>query len=86
MPLEHRGIYVSTTLMLVVFTTIGFGGLTEPMLTYTGMRVASQQSGTISPTSPSSASRSKDSLDDLQKLVDRGIQLSPIPRVNSDGN
>lgn len=86
MPLEHRGIYVSTTLMLVVFTTIGFGGLTEPMLTYTGMRVISQPSGANSPTSPTPSSRtSKDSLDDLQKLADRAIQLSPIVRVNSDG-
>lgn len=39
MPQEHRNLYVSTTLMIVIFTTIICGGLTEPMLTYTAMRV-----------------------------------------------
>lgn len=38
MPIEHRGVYVSTTLMIVIFTTIICGGLTEPMLSKMGMR------------------------------------------------
>jgi hypothetical protein len=38
MPLEHRQLYVSTTLLLVIFTTIICGGLTEPMLSKMGMR------------------------------------------------
>jgi hypothetical protein len=39
MPAEHRNLYVSTTLVIVIFTTIFCGGLTEPMLTQMGMRV-----------------------------------------------
>lgn len=38
MPQEHRSLYSSTTLLLVIFTTIFCGGLTEPMLTKMGMR------------------------------------------------
>jgi hypothetical protein len=38
MPMQNRDLYVSTTLSIVVFTTVVFGGLTEPILTYTGMR------------------------------------------------
>lgn len=38
MPKEHRSVYVSTTLMIVIFTTLICGGLTEPMLTHMGMR------------------------------------------------
>lgn len=38
MPLQHRDLYVSTTLSVVVFTTVVFGGLTEPILTKMGMR------------------------------------------------
>jgi sodium/hydrogen exchanger 8 len=38
MPREHRSIYVSTTLLIVIFTTVVCGGLTEPMLTSMGMR------------------------------------------------
>lgn len=38
MPIEHRSVYVSTTLMIVIFTTIICGGLTEPMLSRMGMR------------------------------------------------
>ncbi len=39
MPAEHRNLYVSTTLVIVIFTTIFCGGLTEPMLTQMGMRL-----------------------------------------------
>ena len=39
MPEEHRDLYVSTTLSIVIFTTIIIGGLTEPMLNYTRMRM-----------------------------------------------
>lgn len=39
MPAEHRNLYVSTTLVIVIFTTIFCGGLTEPMLTNMGMRL-----------------------------------------------
>jgi hypothetical protein len=46
MPLEHRNLYVSTTLMIVIFTTIFCGGLTEPMLTRMGMRVEKTEGST----------------------------------------
>jgi solute carrier family 9 (sodium/hydrogen exchanger), member 8 len=38
MPKEHRNIYVSTTLLIVIFTTVICGGMTEPILTHMGMR------------------------------------------------
>lgn len=38
-PGEHRDVYISTTLSIVVFTTVVFGGLTEPVLTRMGMRL-----------------------------------------------
>lgn len=44
MPREHRGIYVSTTLMIVIFTTVVCGGLTEPMMTSMGMRTGKNDS------------------------------------------
>jgi hypothetical protein len=45
LPGEHKEIYVSTTLGIVIFTTVVCGGLTEPMLNRMGMRVASGGSG-----------------------------------------
>ena len=39
MPAEHKELYVSTTLAIVISTTLICGGLTEPMLTKMGMRV-----------------------------------------------
>jgi hypothetical protein len=50
MPEEHRDLYVSTTLSIVIFTTIIIGGLTEPMLNYTRMRMIISEE--LSPTSP----------------------------------
>lgn len=41
MPGEHKDIYVTTTLSLVIFTTIVCGGLTERVLTKMGMKVVS---------------------------------------------
>ena len=38
MPGEHRDMYVSTTLSLVIFTTVVCGGLTAPMMSKMGMR------------------------------------------------
>jgi hypothetical protein len=38
MPVEHRQLYVSTTLVIVIFTTVICGGLTEPILSKMGMR------------------------------------------------
>lgn len=38
MPGEHRDMYVSTTLSIVIFTTIVCGGLTAPMMSKMGMR------------------------------------------------
>jgi hypothetical protein len=38
MPIEHRQLYVSTTLVIVIFTTVICGGLTEPILSKMGMR------------------------------------------------
>jgi hypothetical protein len=38
-PGEHKDVYVSSTLTIVIFTTVIFGGLTEPMLTRMSMRV-----------------------------------------------
>lgn len=40
MPGEHRDMYVSTTLSIVIFTTIVCGGLTAPMMSRMGMRIA----------------------------------------------
>lgn len=37
-PGEHKDVYISTTLFIVVFTTIIFGGLTEPLATYMDVR------------------------------------------------
>ena len=39
MPGEHRSLFKSTTLGIIVFTTMVCGGLTEPILTAAGMRV-----------------------------------------------
>jgi sodium/hydrogen exchanger 8 len=40
LPREHKEVYVSTTLAVVIFTTVVCGGLTEPMLSRMGMRNA----------------------------------------------
>ena len=40
MPGEHRDLYISTTLSIVIFTTVVCGGLTEPMLNRMGMRMS----------------------------------------------
>jgi hypothetical protein len=40
MPEAHADLYISTTLSIVLFTTIIVGGLTEPMIGYTGMRLS----------------------------------------------
>ena len=39
MPGEHKDLYISTTLAIVVFTTIVCGGLTEPFMNKMGMRL-----------------------------------------------
>lgn len=39
MPGEHKDLYVTTTLSLVIFTTIGLGGFTERVLSKMGMKV-----------------------------------------------
>ena len=41
MPGVHKGVYETTTLGVVIFTTVICGGLTEPMLGYMKMKVAS---------------------------------------------
>lgn len=46
MPEEHRDLYVSTTLSVVIFTTVIIGGLTEPMTNYTGMKIVNDESST----------------------------------------
>jgi hypothetical protein len=43
LPAEHKDVYVSTTLGIVIFTTLVCGGLTEPMLNRTGMRSAADK-------------------------------------------
>lgn len=43
LPAEHKDVYVSTTLGIVIFTTLVCGGLTEPMLNRTGMRTAADK-------------------------------------------
>jgi len=43
MPGEHRDLYSSTTLFIVIFTTVVCGGLTEPMLNHMGMRVTNDE-------------------------------------------
>ena len=40
MPGEHRDLYVSTTLSIVIFTTVVCGGLTAPLLSTMGLAVA----------------------------------------------
>lgn len=40
MPGEHKEIYISTTLAIVIFTTVVCGGLTEPMLNKMGMKLS----------------------------------------------
>ena len=40
MPGEHKDIYTSTTLAIVVISTFVLGGLTEPILSKMGMRVS----------------------------------------------
>lgn len=44
MPGEHKDLYTSTTLLIVVFTTVVCGGLTEPMLDLMGMKLATLSS------------------------------------------
>jgi NhaP-type Na+/H+ or K+/H+ antiporter len=39
MPGEHKDLYVTTTLSLVIITTIGLGGFTERVLSKMGMKV-----------------------------------------------
>ena len=36
MPLEHREVYTTTTLGVIIFYTVICGGLTEPLLRATG--------------------------------------------------
>jgi len=66
LPGEHRDVYISTTLGIVIFTTIVCGGLTEPMLAKMGMRVQiGAETGTSSVTAGnSSIGHSHDSDDD----------------------
>lgn len=45
MPGEHRDMYVSTTLSIVIFTTIVCGGLTAPMMSRMGMRQSTANAG-----------------------------------------
>ncbi len=44
MPGEHKDLYISTTLSIVIFTTVVCGGLTEPMLSRMGMRLGPNDS------------------------------------------
>jgi hypothetical protein len=44
MPGEHKDMYVSTTLSIVIFTTVVCGGLTAPMMNKMGMRGSSTSS------------------------------------------
>jgi sodium/hydrogen exchanger 8 len=50
MPEEHRDLYISTTLSIVIFTTVIIGGLTEPMTNYTGMRIPNDNPSPLTPT------------------------------------
>ena len=50
MPEEHRDLYISTTLSIVIFTTVIIGGLTEPMTNYTGMRIVNDNPSPLTPT------------------------------------
>lgn len=57
LPNEHKDVYISTTLAIVIFTTIVCGGLTEPMLNRmemrTTMRASSASIATINASSSS---------------------------------
>ena len=45
MPGEHKDLYISTTLSVVIFTTIVCGGLTEPFMNKMGMRLTVNSPG-----------------------------------------
>jgi sodium/hydrogen exchanger 8 len=47
MPGEHKDMYVSTTLSIVIFTTVVCGGLTAPMMNKMGMRGSNSSGSTI---------------------------------------
>lgn len=65
MPYEHREIYTSTTLLIVIGTTIICGSLTEPMLSSMGMRLeknpAPSRGGSATGGTPPSSSSSSSS-------------------------
>mmetsp|Transcript_595 Transcript_595/g.1294 ORF Transcript_595/g.1294 Transcript_595/m.1294 type:complete len:291 (-) Transcript_595:156-1028(-) len=45
MPGPNRDLYVTTTLSVVIFTTVFCGGLTEPLLSLTGMKSSTAEQG-----------------------------------------
>lgn len=45
MPGEHKDLYVTTTLSLIIFTTIFLGGFTERVLSATGMKLQNKPNG-----------------------------------------
>mmetsp|Transcript_15735 Transcript_15735/g.34794 ORF Transcript_15735/g.34794 Transcript_15735/m.34794 type:complete len:614 (+) Transcript_15735:141-1982(+) len=49
MPSEHKDVYISTTLGIVITTTLVCGGLTEPILSKMGMRVIGERAAGASP-------------------------------------
>ncbi len=55
MPGEHKDLYVSTTLSVVIFTTVVCGGLTEPMLSKMDMRHTTSSSSSSAATTDSDA-------------------------------
>ena len=43
----HKDVFVSATLSTVLFTTVVFGGLTEPMLGWLGLKLSPPVGGTL---------------------------------------
>ena len=71
MPAEHANLYISTTLSIVIFTTVIVGGMTEPMINHTGMRMLESP-----PQSPdySRLVSTPDQADKNEEIVDNGLE------------
>lgn len=59
MPGEHKDMYVSTTLSIVIFTTVVCGGLTAPMMNKMGMRGSNSSGSTINSNNSSPVTTTK---------------------------
>jgi len=80
MPEEHANLYISTTLSIVIFTTVIVGGLTEPMINYTGMRLSvspppsPDYSMLVSSPDYSRLASTPDPSDKNEEIIDNGLE------------